>query len=141
MRIRLLVQALALALFSRLICATATSATSLATDGDRASNLEDLVAYRLPDGRRRIDFYDNGVLEGYALETDEGATFFDADGSGVNLDDENGPDINKRISKWKLALKFAKLIAKWGKKAWDYIYCVGADTVWKCADDVSYPLD
>jgi hypothetical protein len=38
------------------------------------------------------------------------ATFYDVDGTEVDLD--NVP-LNKRISKWRLALKFAKLIAKW----------------------------
>jgi hypothetical protein len=62
------------------------------------------------------------------------ATFYDVDGTEIDLNDV---PLNKRISKWRLALKFAKLIAKWGKRAWDYIYCVGANAMWKCADDVS----
>lgn len=56
-------------------------------------------------------------------------------GVEVNLDDET---IIKRQSKWRLAIKFAKLIAKYGKKAWDYIYCVGASSMWRCGDDVSF---
>ncbi len=158
MKFTLILQAFVLALFSHMVYATAINMGDLVVRDDESPNTEDLIAYQLPDGRRRIDFYDNGVLEGYAIETDAGgestvlpihpclnllthilATFFDVDGSEVDLNDDS--DLSKRISKWRLALKFAKLIAKWGKKAWDYIYCVGANSMWKCADDVSYLLN
>lgn len=32
----------------------------------------DVIAYALPDGRRKIDFYTNGVFDGSAIETDDG---------------------------------------------------------------------
>jgi hypothetical protein len=156
MKFSIIIQAIALTLFSQLVYATAMG-TRAVSAANQTQTFEDLVAYQLPDGRRRIDFYDNGALEGYAIETDAGgkslnsfliflclvwvltqlpATFYDVDGTEVDLNDDT--HLNKRISKWRLALKFAKLIAKWGKRAWDYIYCVGANTMWKCADDVSY---
>ena len=33
---------------------------------------QDVVAYALPDGRRKIDFYINGAIEGSAIESDDG---------------------------------------------------------------------
>jgi len=33
---------------------------------------QDVVAYALPDGRRKIDFYLNGAIEGSVIETDDG---------------------------------------------------------------------
>ncbi|KAH8750627.1 hypothetical protein F5882DRAFT_487587 [Hyaloscypha sp. PMI_1271] len=122
MKFSIIIQAIALALFSHLVYATAIDTRAVAGT-NHTQSFEDLVAYQLPDGRRRIDFYDNGALE---------ATFYDVDGTEIDLNDV---PLNKRISKWRLALKFAKLIAKWGKRAWDYIYCVGANAMWKCADD------
>ncbi|KFZ01994.1 hypothetical protein V501_09696 [Pseudogymnoascus sp. VKM F-4519 (FW-2642)] len=92
------------------------------------------VAYALPDGRRKINFYSNGVLDGSAIETEDGATFFEADGTEVDLN-EIDEVLSKRVSKWRLAIKFAKLIAKYGKKAWNYIYCVGTSATWKCGDE------
>jgi hypothetical protein len=32
----------------------------------------DVVVSMLPDGRRKVDFFDDGVYQGYALETDAG---------------------------------------------------------------------
>ncbi|KAL5317131.1 hypothetical protein ACEPPN_014225 [Leptodophora sp. 'Broadleaf-Isolate-01'] len=126
MKYSVILQAFIVALFGHVVYATAIDTRSLVARDDQSPNTEDLIAYQLPDGRRRIDFYDN-------------ATFYDIDGSEVTLDDSNDDDseLSKRISKWRLAIKFAKLVAKWGKRAWDYIYCVGANSMWRCADDVS----
>ena len=33
---------------------------------------QDVVAYALPDGRRKIDFYLNGAIEGSVIETNDG---------------------------------------------------------------------
>ncbi|KAH9225049.1 hypothetical protein DL95DRAFT_452766 [Leptodontidium sp. 2 PMI_412] len=137
MKYSVILQAFIVALFGHVVYATAIDTRSLVARDDQSPNTEDLIAYQLPDGRRRIDFYDNGALEGYAIETDDGATFYDIDGSEVTLDDSKDDDseLSKRISKWRLAIKFAKLVAKWGKRAWNYIYCVGANSMWRCADD------
>jgi hypothetical protein len=72
--------------------------------------------------------------------TDPAATFYDAEGKEVNLADmdDDDEDLEKRVPKWKLAIKFAKLVAKYGKRAWTYIYCVGTAPFWKCGDEVSY---
>ncbi|OBT97880.1 hypothetical protein VE01_03915 [Pseudogymnoascus verrucosus] len=88
----------------------------------------------LPDRRRKINFYSNGVLDSSAIETEDGATFFEADGTEVDLN-EIDEILSKRVSKWRLAIKFAKLIAKYGKKAWNYIYCVGTSAMRKCGDE------
>jgi hypothetical protein len=59
------------------------------------------------------------------------------------MDDLNDDDdsLEKRVPKWKLAIKFAKLIAKYGKRAWTYIYCVGTAPFWKCGDEVcNFPI-
>lgn len=34
----------------------------------------ELVATTLPDGRRKLEIYDEGVYEGYLLETEDGGT-------------------------------------------------------------------
>lgn len=34
----------------------------------------DLVSTTLPDGRRKLEIYDEGVYEGYLLETGDGGT-------------------------------------------------------------------
>lgn len=74
--------------------------------------------------------------------TDTAATFYDAEGKEVNLQDLDDDDENleKRVSKWRLAIRFAKLIAKFGKRAWSYIYCVRTAPFWRCGDQVSYSL-
>jgi hypothetical protein len=54
------------------------------------------------------------------------------------IDLDNDSDLAKRVSKWQFAIKFAKLIAKYGKKAWDFFYCIGLNVGWKCSDDVSF---
>jgi hypothetical protein len=68
----------------------------------------------------------------------KGVTFYDVDGNEINMDDLNDDDdsLEKRVSKWRLAIKFAKLIAKYGKRAWTYIYCVGTAPFWRCGDEV-----
>ncbi|GLI78739.1 hypothetical protein PoHVEF18_007060 [Penicillium ochrochloron] len=89
----------------------------------------DVVSTSLPDGKHKIEFFSHGVLEVTTLECDDGGvTFYDVDGNEVNMDDLNDDDddvLEKRVSKGRLAIKFAKLIAKYGKRAWTYIYCVG----------------
>jgi hypothetical protein len=45
-------------------------------------------------------------------------------------------DLAKRASKWDIIRKLGKLIAKYGKKAWDYIYCVGFNSMLRCGDEV-----
>jgi hypothetical protein len=47
----------------------------------------------------------------------------------------------KRVSKFDFAIKFAKLLAKYGKRAWNFFYCVGLNAAWKCSDDVSGNFD
>jgi hypothetical protein len=54
--------------------------------------------------------------------------------------DEDDDNLEKRTSRWRIAIRFAKLIARWGKRAWDYIYCVHMATFWRCGDEVSYFL-
>lgn len=34
----------------------------------------ELVATTLPDGRRKLEIYDEGVYEGYLIETEDGGT-------------------------------------------------------------------
>ena len=64
------------------------------------------------------------------------ATFFDANGEELDL--SSNLNLNARQSRFQLAIKFARLISKWGKRAWDYIYCVGASSMWRCGDNVRY---
>jgi hypothetical protein len=55
MRFSIIIQAVALALFSHLVYATAIDTRAVAGT-NQTQNFEDLVAYQLPDGRRRIGF-------------------------------------------------------------------------------------
>ncbi|KFY15627.1 hypothetical protein V492_01869 [Pseudogymnoascus sp. VKM F-4246] len=131
--------ALMLALFANVVYSAAIDSSLSSRDlnvTEKAdfSDFADVVGYALPDGRRKIDFYTNGVLDGSAIETENGAQFFEADGTEIDLN-EADEKIAKRVSKWRLAIKFAKLIAKYGKKAWNYIYCVGTNAMWKCGDE------
>lgn len=80
---------------------------------------------------------------GQRLTHAQGVTFYDVDGNEVNMDELNDDEdsLEKRVSKWRLAIKFAKLIAKYGKRAWSYIYCVGTAPFWKCGDEVcNFPI-
>lgn len=72
MKYSVIFQAFLIALFGHIVYASVIDTRSLVTRDDQSPNTEDLIAYKLPDGRRRIDFYDNGALEGYAIETDDG---------------------------------------------------------------------
>ncbi|EAW19539.1 putative rhamnosidase B [Aspergillus fischeri NRRL 181] len=98
-----------------------------------------IVSTVLEDGKKKMEFFDvDGTLEVTAIETADGtATFYDAEGKEVNLADmdDDDEDLEKRVPKWKLAIKFAKLVAKYGKRAWSYIYCVGTAPFWKCGDE------
>lgn len=51
--------------------------------------------------------------------------------------EEDDPSLEKRVSRIRIAIRFAKLIAKYGKKAWNFIFCVGTSPFWRCGDDVS----
>ncbi|OAG09175.1 uncharacterized protein CC84DRAFT_1201993 [Paraphaeosphaeria sporulosa] len=107
-----------------------------ARDTNAQSGFEDVVGYALPDGTRKIDFYLNGALEGSAVETKDGVEFLDASGAVVSLGDlDQAGGLAKRVSKFDFAIKFAKLLAKYGKRAWDFFYCVGLNAAWKCSDD------
>ena len=75
MKYSTIIQALLVALFSNIVYASVIDTRSLTARDDQSPNTEDLIAYQLPDGRRRIDFYDNGALEGYAIETDDGGLY------------------------------------------------------------------
>ena len=153
----------ALALVSALIAPLAYAAAlspaninALAARDTSAQNFEDVVGYALPDGTRKIDFYLNGALEGSAVETKDGGTsdnahklhdalanhcpveFLDANGATVSLDDlDQAGGLGKRVSKFDFAIRFAKLLAKYGKRAWDFFYCIGLNVGWKCSDEVS----
>ncbi|OBT65084.1 hypothetical protein VE03_05190 [Pseudogymnoascus sp. 23342-1-I1] len=120
--------------YSAAIASSLSSRDVNVTEAADFAEFGDVVAYALPDGRRKIDFYTNGVLDGSAIETEDGATFFEADGTEIDLN-ESDEKLAKRVSKWRLAIKFAKLIAKYGKKAWNYIYCVGTSAMWRCGDE------
>ncbi|MCJ1259038.1 hypothetical protein MMC24_006873 [Lignoscripta atroalba] len=133
MKLIFTVTALFLAVFAPLIYSAAvdTSLVARGTDVTTSTPYGDVVAYELADGRRKLDFYANGVLEGSAVENGDGATFYDEKGEEIDINDES---LEKRQSKLRLAIRFAKMIAKWGKRAWDYIYCVGASSMWSTSN-------
>ncbi|KAF3039954.1 hypothetical protein E8E12_009023 [Didymella heteroderae] len=104
----------------------------------RTPNVEesysDVVAYALPDGHRKIDFYLDGALTGSVVETDDGAEFFDETGAPFSLDDG---DLAKRQNRFQVAARFARIFLRWGKRAWDFFYCISLNVAWKCGDEVS----
>ncbi|KAF1974201.1 hypothetical protein BU23DRAFT_638389 [Bimuria novae-zelandiae CBS 107.79] len=130
-------------LLAPLVCAAALSPANinaLAARDNNTENFKDVVGYALPDGTRKIDFYLDGALEGSAVETKDGeirkVEFLDATGAPISLDDlDTAGGLSKRVSKFQFAIKFAKLLAKYGKRAWDFFYCIGLNVGWKCSDD------
>ncbi|SPO05486.1 uncharacterized protein DNG_08173 [Cephalotrichum gorgonifer] len=97
----------------------------------------DVVATALPDGRRRVSFYEEGIYQGYIIESADGAVqAFDAYDVEIALDDAEGDEGNlEKRGKLAIIKKFGKLLKKWGKKAWDFIYCVGFNSMLKCGDE------
>ncbi|GIJ88166.1 hypothetical protein Asppvi_007083 [Aspergillus pseudoviridinutans] len=147
MKFIVVVNALMVALCGHLALASTIGHPSLMPREDALSDNNSTVATPygnvvssvLEDGKKKMEFFSvDGTLEVTAIETAEGtATFYDAEGKEVNLADmeDDEEDLEKRVPKWKLAIKFAKLIAKYGKRAWSYIYCVGTAPFWKCGDE------
>lgn len=69
---------LILALFANVVYSAAIDSSLSSRDVNVTADFSefgDVVAYALPDGRRKIDFYTNGVLDGSAIETDDGGEF------------------------------------------------------------------
>lgn len=64
--------ALMLALFANVVNSAAIG--SSLSSRDINAEFGDVVAYAVSDGRRKIDFYSNGVLDGSAIETEDGGT-------------------------------------------------------------------
>ena len=77
MKLIFTVTALFLAVFAPLIYSAAvdTSLVARGTDVTTSTPYGDVVAYELADGRRKLDFYANGVLEGSAVENGDGGMF------------------------------------------------------------------
>ncbi|KAH7385923.1 hypothetical protein BKA66DRAFT_569243 [Pyrenochaeta sp. MPI-SDFR-AT-0127] len=125
------------AVFAAVIYAAALDTSYIhaleARDAEDQPVFEDVVGYQLPDGHRKIDFYLNGALAGSAVETSDGVEFFDEAGDLIDLDNQS--EFAKRVSRWQFAIKFAKLLAKYGKRAWDFFYCIGLNAGWRCSDD------
>ncbi|KAJ4406580.1 hypothetical protein N0V91_004523 [Didymella pomorum] len=116
--------------------ATLSSLAARTPDIEEPAVYSDVVAYALPDGHRKIDFYLDGALAGSVVETDDGAEFLDETGAPFNLADlDSEPDLAKRQSRWEFARRFAKILAKWGKRAWDFFYCISLNVSWKCSDE------
>ncbi|PLB41638.1 putative rhamnosidase B [Aspergillus candidus] len=158
MKIIIFLQALLMATYSHTVLASVTdrsmlikrqdNSTVTPADGDAITAMFEngnIVNSLLENGRQKVEFFgDDGLLEVTAIETDDGAIFYDNEGNEVNLadldldddDDEESDDteqtLQKRVSKWRIAIRFAKLIAKYGKKVWPYIKCVGTAPFWKC---------
>ncbi|KAK9576448.1 hypothetical protein V6Z92_009715 [Aspergillus fumigatus] len=151
MKFIVVVNALIVALCSHVALATTIGHPSLMPREDALSDNNNnstvatpygnVVSTVLDDGKKKVEFFDvDGTLEVTAIEAADGtAIFYDAEGREVNLadmdEDDDDEDLEKRVPKWRLAIKFAKLIAKYGKRAWSYIYCVGTAPFWKCGDE------
>lgn len=156
-------------LCASLVYSAALNPATLSSLAARAPDVEDsysdVVAYALPDGHRKIDFYLDGALAGSVVETDDGGTFivtatphpllppahaeplestltvaakfFDETGAPFDIDSlDSEPDLAKRQSRWQLAVRFAKIFARWGKRAWDFFYCISLNVSWKCGNEV-----
>jgi hypothetical protein len=46
--------------------------------------------------------------------------------------------LQKRVWIWDVAKQWAKIIAKYGRRVWDFIFCIGLDFAWKCGPKVSW---
>ncbi|KAJ5110324.1 hypothetical protein N7532_002969 [Penicillium argentinense] len=142
MKLLIIVNALMVALFSHVALGFAIERSSLTARDDKNGTVStafgDVVSSFQPDGKHKIEFYSEGALEVTALEQDDGSVaFYDVDGKVIDLTDIEEDDdlLQKRASKFQLAWRFAKLIAKYGKKAWTFIYCVGTSPFWRCGDE------
>ncbi|KAF2998966.1 hypothetical protein E8E13_007151 [Curvularia kusanoi] len=110
--------------------ATLNSLSARVPDTDNV--YESLVGYELPDGHRKIDFYFNGAFAGSVVETDDGADFFDESGAPFDIEDA---DLVKRVNPAMVAARFGGLFKRWGKRVWDFFYCMGLNVAWKCGDE------
>lgn len=67
---------------------------------------------------------------------------FNGDGEELNLEElkhESESNSMEKRGRWSIIVRLGKIIAKWGKKAWAYIWCVGAESMLRCDDEVSLP--
>ncbi|KAF1923318.1 uncharacterized protein M421DRAFT_9822 [Didymella exigua CBS 183.55] len=60
------------------------------------------------------------------------AEFFDETGAPYSLDDG---DLAKRQSRAQVAARFARIFIRWGKRTWDFFYCMSLNVAWKCGDE------
>lgn len=120
-----------------------------------------IIPTDLGNDRQKLDIIVDGVYEGYLIETEEGGgkfflqslldsqankcgslvQAFDENNQEIEIedlldDDEEDDGIEKR-NKIKILLKLAKVIKKFGAKAWRFIKCVGyTSTLLNCASKV-----
>ncbi|KAJ9642931.1 hypothetical protein H2199_004453 [Coniosporium tulheliwenetii] len=113
----------------------------------------EITALILPDGTRKLAFWENGILEGYLIESSNtSAPFIATDAFGAPIDpseflEAEEQDGEQDGSEWgaapadveargiistlaRLTVKFAGIFKKWDKRAWDFVYCAGVKPVY-----------
>jgi hypothetical protein len=109
-----------------------------------------IVGMVLGDGQHKIAVFEDGEYEGYIIEDKDNGTVscYGPTGNPINLDayddqfgneEEDGPQGEQRRALWpivpiivQLARLLAPIILRWGRRVWDFVYCVGVNEVWVC---------
>ncbi|RMJ21127.1 hypothetical protein PHISP_08002, partial [Aspergillus sp. HF37] len=136
MKLFLALTTLFLAIFSTFSFAAALDTKSLISR-DENTDMK-FVTTELSDGKK-TEVFSGETLEGTIVEhSDDTIKMFYGDGEELNLEelkhDSESNGIEKR-GRWSIIVRLGKLIAKWGKKAWAYIWCVGAESMLRCDDE------
>ncbi|KAJ5155255.1 hypothetical protein N7492_008058 [Penicillium capsulatum] len=103
-----------------------------------SASFQGMVGSIQADGKHRLEFWNEGQLEITALEQDDGGVaLYDVDGNVLDIEkvEEDGSSLEKRVPIWRIALRFARLIARFGRRVWTFIFCVDTTPFWDCGND------
>jgi hypothetical protein len=113
-----------------------------------------IVGMVLGDGQHKIAVFEDGEYEGYIIEDKNNGTVscydptgnpidpdnFDADDDQLGNDEEGGPQRQQRRFLIPLIVRLARLlapiIARWGRRVWRFVYCVGVSEIWDCGQHI-----
>ncbi|KAI9148212.1 hypothetical protein HJFPF1_12039 [Paramyrothecium foliicola] len=90
-----------------------------------------LIPTDLGNDRQRLDIIVDGVYEGYLIETEDGGVqAFDENDKEIEIEDlidadAQGEDGLEKRNRFRILIILAKVIKKFGAKAWRFIKCVG----------------
>ncbi|KAL2110454.1 hypothetical protein VUR80DRAFT_1169 [Thermomyces stellatus] len=99
----------------------------------RAQEDINIVSTVLDNNLHRIDFYEDGKLEGYLLETEDGSVeAFDGEDNKVDIEELTDDGSLDKRGRFDWIKKLGPLFAQWGRAAWSYVHCVGSQTMLRC---------